>query len=69
MNEQIQVKNIIAFLCILFGENSNALKAIFEFSPKYIIEKYEHYIESEWGLHPNLRTHIFDEYCAKWNLL
>lgn len=74
MNDQSKVKNIMAFLCILFGENKEALKAIFDFSPKYLIEKYERYIESdksesEWGLHPNLRTYVFDEYCSKWNLL
>lgn len=75
MNKKDKIKNILTFLCIIFGESFEFLNWLHDnISPEYLIEKYERYIESEipeyeWGMHPNLKTYIFDEYCAKWNLI
>lgn len=73
MDENEKVKNIFTFLCILFGEDERCFEKIMDFSPKYLIEKFERYIlspipESNWGMHPSLRTNVFDVYCKKYNL-
>ncbi len=66
MNKSDKVKNIVAFLCIIFSEDS--LDALFEKTPDYILEKFERFVESprndEWlrGLHPTLRRHAFDRW-------
>lgn len=72
MTKNEQVGNIIAFLIILFGE-SEELNKIMEFSPDYIIEKFERYILSTsiqypWGMHPCLRSHVFQRYVDKWGM-
>jgi len=74
MTKTEKVKNIFAFLSILFEENEECLEEIMRFSPDYIIEKYMRYIESlipesPWGLHPSLRRSVFDKYCEKYGLL
>lgn len=70
-----KVKNIFMFLSILFGERFfNELDVMghcMKFSPDYLIEKFERYVlssrpEFEWGMHPNLRSDVFDVYCKKW---
>lgn len=73
MDDKQKVKNIFAFLSILFGEKNNALVEIMDMPPDYIIEKFERYVlstrpESDWGLHPSLRRNVFDRYCEKWDL-
>lgn len=72
MTKHEQVANIIAFLSILFGE-SPGINTVMEFSPDYIIEKFNRYIESSrveyhWGMHPSLRRQIFHLYVDKWEL-
>lgn len=68
---QEQLKNIFAFLSILFGEDLYLSERLMEISPHYLIEKWNRYvmsvhIEHPWGLHPNLRHQYFDEYFNKW---
>ncbi len=73
MNKNEQVANIIAFLSILFGEDSDDFSKIMDFSPDYIIEKFNRYIESSriehpWGLHPGLKGRTFHIYMKKWGI-
>lgn len=73
MTTEQKVKNIFAFLSILFGEDLELAHKIFEMPPDYLIEKFERYIESpryeaDWGLHPSLRRSVFDRYCEKYAL-
>lgn len=73
MTDKDKVKNIMAFLSILFGEKWECMKEIIDMPPDYIIEKFERYVlstrpGSDWGLHPQLRTQVFDIYCEKWNI-
>lgn len=73
MTEQQQIKNIIAFLAILFGESKTWHEEIMQFTPEYLIEKFERYIvstkhESDWGLHKSLRVCVFEPYCKKHNI-
>jgi hypothetical protein len=68
-----QIANVVAFLSLLFGEDSEAWNTIMEFNPNYIIEKFERYILSArtqypWGLHPSLRSMRFQRYVDKWEL-
>lgn len=70
---ETQLKNLIAFLCIIFSENEEMRKEILMISPDYLIEKYECYIlsdknESDWGMHPYLRGTLFNAYCNKWGI-
>ena len=72
MTNHEKVANIVTFLLILFGEDEE-LKTIMKFSPKYLIEKFERYIENSrieypWGMHPVLRNGPFQEYVDKWEL-
>lgn len=73
MSKTEKVKNIIAFLCIVFEDNNAILESLFNISPDYLMEKFERYVlstrpESDWGLHPGLRTSIFEQYCNHWHL-
>lgn len=73
MTQEQQVKNIIAFLSILFGESKTWVDEIMKFKPDYLIEKFNRYIistrhESEWGLHPSLRINVFEKYCTSHNI-
>jgi hypothetical protein len=73
MTQEQQVKNIFAFLSIVFGEDLELAQKIMLMPPEYLIEKFTRYIESElyeadWGLHPTLRESIFNRYCRKYNL-
>lgn len=73
MTKEDQVKNIIAFLSILFGESDVFCNVIMKFPPDYLIEKFNRYIlsqrdEHSWGLHPSLRRNVFNEYCIKYGL-
>jgi hypothetical protein len=70
MTTQQQIKNILAFLSIFFGESKLWHEDIMKFPPDYIIEKFIRYIqstrhESDWGLHPLLRRNVFEPYCKK----
>lgn len=70
MSEE-QLKNIFAFLSILFGEDLCLSNKLMEKSPRYLIEKWERYVtsireEHPWGLHPGLRHNYFDRYFDKW---
>lgn len=73
MTPHEKVANIFAFLSILFGEHYELMNKLLDFSPDYIIEKYERYIESSnieypWGMHPVLRMSVFNVYIDKWAL-
>ncbi len=73
MTDEEKIKNIFAFLSILFGDDKDCFKKIMDFSPAYLIEKFEAYIlstrsESDWGLHPSLRRRVFNTYCKKYEL-
>jgi hypothetical protein len=73
MTKTQQIKNIIAFLSILFGESKLWYSEIMNFSPDYLIEKFNRYInstksESDWGLHPSLRATVFEAYCRKYSI-
>ena len=72
MTDQDKLKNIFAFLSILFGEDVYLSRKLQEMSPSYLIEKWERYVESTtvehpWGLHPSLRHSFFDRYFNKWS--
>lgn len=71
-NEQ-RVKNVLAFLAILFGDDDAMWEKIMDFHPGYITEKFERYVlserpESPWGLHPSLRRSVFNRYIEKHEL-
>ena len=73
MTKDDQVKNIIAFLSIIFGETKVWHEYIMNMPPDYLIEKFNRYIlstrdEHSWGLHPSLRICVFNRYCEKWHL-
>ncbi len=73
MKKEEQIKNILAFLSILFGEEDIWWNTIMNFKPDYLIEKFERYIEfnksgSPWGLHPSLRARTFNRYLDKYGL-
>ena len=73
MTEQQQIKNIVAFLSILFGESKLWHEEIMQFPPYYLIEKFNRYIHTtrygaDWGLHPSLRRSVFDVYCHKYKI-
>lgn len=68
---QDKLKNIFAFLSILFGEDIKLSQTLFDMTPEYLIEKWERYVESNrvehpWGLHPGLRAGYFDRYFERW---
>lgn len=73
MSVQEKIKNIIAFLAILFGESEVWENEIMNFTPDYLIEKFERYIlsfhpMSIWGVHPSLRKKIINRYLDKWKI-
>lgn len=73
LSDEYQVKNVMAFLSILFGESDIWHTVIMQFEPEYLIEKSKRYMistrpESDWGLHTNLREGTFNAYCDKWKI-
>lgn len=73
LTKEQKVKNILAFLAIIFGEDADLARKIMNFSPDYLLEKYERYIDStapehEYGLHPLLRNRLFEPYLIKWGM-
>lgn len=73
MKEHEKIENILAFLCILFGEDNDVWQRAMNLSPEYIIEKFERYVlssqsESGLGMHPLLRDNVFNQYSEKWSL-
>lgn len=73
MTQQDKLKNILAFLVILFGDDEHVMTKIMDFSPSYLIEKYERYIESpvaeyDYGMHPSLRQKAYEPYARRWGL-
>lgn len=69
MSDIDKLKNILSFLCILFGE-SEFMNAIMNMSPEYILEKYERYVKSDrrewpWGMHPSFKNDVFVKYLVK----
>ena len=73
MTNHEKVANIVAFLSLLFGEDSESWETVMNFTPDYLIEKFERYVlsarvEYPWGLHPSLRNHRFHRYVDKWEL-
>lgn len=74
MTKNEQIANIIVFLSIMFGEDENyVFDRVLEFSPDYLIEKFNRYIESTrveypWGMHPALRMICFNTYMNKWKV-
>ena len=73
MSDIDKLKNIVSFLCILFGENHDVIETIFGMSPEYIMEKYERYVKSDtrewpWGMHPSLKKSVFNAWLQKFNV-
>lgn len=73
MTKQQQIKNILVFLAILFGESKIWFDEIINFHPDYLIEKFERYInstrhQSDCGLHLSVRIGLFEPYCEKYNI-
>jgi len=73
MTKHEQIANVVAFLSLLFGEDSESWNTVMGFNPNYIIKKFERYIlssrtEYAWGLHPSLRNHRYQRYVDKWEL-
>jgi hypothetical protein len=74
MMKNQQIANIMAFLCIMFGdEDQGVFNRILKMNPDYLIEKFNRYIEStrvefQWGMHPGLRSHCFQRYMDKWKI-
>ncbi len=73
LDQKEKVKNIFAFLSIIFWEKWECLREIMDMNPDYLIEKFERYVlstkpESDWGLHTLLRREVFDRYCEKHSL-
>lgn len=73
MTKEEKVKNILAFISILFGEEYDLVPAIMKMSPDYLIEKFERYVlsdrpQSDWGLHPSLRRNFFNRYLEKYKI-
>lgn len=74
MTKHEQIANVVAFLSLLFGEDSEVWDKVMEFNPNYIIEKFNRYIlsarvEYPWGIHPSLRNRRFNRYVDKWELV
>lgn len=68
-----KIKNVLAFLAIIFGETSVWSVDIMNIPPDYLLEKFNRYVHSlhdEWqsGLHPTLRRDTFDHYIEKWKM-
>lgn len=73
MTHKEKIKDIMAFLFILFGEMDFVLR-LMNMSPDYILEKWDFINNTDYGahrtmMHANLKTEVFDEYCAKWGVL
>lgn len=73
MTKNEKMANIFAFLAILFAEDEEGIKAIMNFHPNYIIEKFERYVmsaqvEYPWGMHPSLKRQVFHRYMDKWKV-
>ena len=73
MNNEEQVKNILTFLTLIFGDSDVWHDEIMKFPPYYLIDKFNRYVmstrgESMWGIHPSLRKYIFNKYCEKWKI-
>lgn len=73
MTKNEQVANIISFLTIIFGEDIIMWNRIMQFSPDYLLEKFQRYVESKrieypWGLHPVMRSQCFQRYADMWHL-
>jgi hypothetical protein len=73
MTKEDKLKNIISFLCIVFGEDILMTQSLMNKSPEYLIEKWERYCESnraehEWGMHPTLRARVFEKYLSQWDI-
>lgn len=71
LTKEEQVKNIVAFLCVLLGEKCG--ESILKVSPDYLIEKFNRYClstrdEYDWGMHPLVRKNVFNQYCEKFGL-
>ncbi len=70
MKKSDKVKNIIAFLAVMFNEDLEFVKWLSTKHPEYILEKFMRYVEYEdiaweWGLHPALKIRLFDEWVRK----
>jgi hypothetical protein len=73
MTKNEKVANIIAFLTILFGKDNAVFEKLMDFSPDYIIEKFDRYVlsmrvEYPWGMHPSLKNRRFNLYTNKWRI-
>ena len=68
----IKLKNIVALLQVFFGEK-DIIREIMDTSPDYLLEKYDYFLTSDteafkWGMHPNLKEELFNEYLELWGL-
>lgn len=71
--DYVKVKNVFAFLTLIFGEREMWHGQIMDINPEYILEKFNRYVhshrdESQYGMHPMLKKEIFDRYCEKWEI-
>jgi hypothetical protein len=72
-SDYAKVKNVLAFLALLFGEKDTWREDIMDIPPDYLLEKFNRYVhrlrdESPWGMHPSLKRGTFDRYCEKWEI-
>jgi len=73
VSETDKIKNILAFIVLLFGEDDHLYYKMMDFPPDYLLDKFARYIlshkyEADWGLHPSLRRSVFNIYCKKYDL-
>ena len=70
MSRSEKLRNIFAFLSILFAEDERLGECLMGMSPDYLLEKWERYVEGmmkyDTGMHPNLRREFFDRYFERW---
>lgn len=70
MTDIDKLKNILSFLCILFGEKHDVMETIFDMHPEYIMEKYQTFVRSDrrewpWGMHQSLKINVFNRWLEK----
>lgn len=73
MSDEDKLKNIFSFLCIMFGNDMDIMERIYQYSPEYIMEKYERYVKSDarqwpWGMHPLIKKGVFSSWLKKHNV-
>ena len=70
LTDEQRIRNVMAFLSIMFGEDQHMWGAIMQLNPLYVVEKFERYVlseinEADWGLHPALRRRTYNQWMEK----